>query len=193
MLQIKGKKIVEKRFYTMLNFNIIVEGLMILLGLLLLFMPNLSNKIIGILIGILLLAYALSLAYNYFKRDGAKIYSLNLILAILIGIVAILLIIYPYSVINFVTFALGIFFVISGATKINYALWLNRGNEESWFVLLGIAITLIILGLIIILNPFANIAITKVIGIFLIISSVLQISDAILFKKRATEIIKIFW
>ena len=56
-----------------------------------------------------------------------------------------------------------------------------------------IGFMLILFGILVIINPFANLTITKLVGIFFIISSVLDITDTILLRKRRDEITKIFW
>ncbi len=189
----RTKNEIEKNFKKIINLNIVVEVVIIVFALILIIFPDISNKLIGIIVGSLLLFYAANLAMNYFNRDGAKIYSLSLSLAIIIGLIGLFLIFYPYSIMKFVTIALGLFFIISGANKVNNALWLKKGNEMSWTITLAMAITILILGLILLFNPFSHLTVTRVVGIFLILSSILRISDAILFKKRKDDIIDIFW
>ena len=127
------------------------------------------------------------------KRDGAKIYSLNLVFAILYLILGLVIIIFPFSVIEFVTVCLGLFLVVNGATKINYGLWLKRGSSKAWLVTLVAGILLVILGIMIVFNPFTAYALTQITGAFLIISGVINLSDAITFKTKAKEIMDIFW
>lgn len=55
---------------------------------------------------------------------------------VLYSILGVVIILYPYSVMEFVTVCLGLFVIINGATKINYGIWLKRGNEDSWLVTL---------------------------------------------------------
>ena len=132
-------------------------------------------------------------AYKYLKRDGAKIYSLNLVFAILYLILGLVIIIFPFSVIEFVTVCLGLFLVVNGATEINYGLWLKRGGSKAWLVTLVAGILLVILGIMIVFNPFTAFALTQITGAFLIISGIINLSDAITFKTKAKEIMDIFW
>ena len=94
---------------------------------------------------------------------------------------------------EFVTVCLGLFLIINGATKINYGLWLKRGNSGAWLVTLVAGILLVILGIMIVFNPFTAFALTQITGAFLIISGVLNLSDAITFKISSKEIMDIFW
>ena len=182
-----------KMFNQLLNMNLAVEVIMIILGFVMFFNPAMSNKAIGIVVGVILLLSASSLIYNYISRDGAKIYSLNLIFGLLVGLLGLVLIVYPYSLIDFVINCIGIYMIINGAVKINHGLWLRKGKEESWLIVVSSGILLIFISLVFIFSTFVSLTITRVIGIFLIISGALSLMDTILFKKRSKEIVKIFW
>ncbi len=184
---------IEKKFNQMLIVNIIIEVLLAIFGIVMVFNPNFSANIIGTIVGVLLLFLALSLAISYFTREGAKLYSLNLIFAIVTGVLAGILLFYPNRLLRFVTICIGIYLLISGGNKLNYAFWLKKGSLEGYFMVLINAIILLVLGIVLIVNPFSYVQIAQVIGAFLIISSALKLSDLVLFKKRANNIIKIFW
>ncbi|MBD8922250.1 hypothetical protein EGR52_02355 [bacterium] len=187
------KNSVENMYKRMLLCSFLTAISTIVVGGILMFMPNLTNKIIGIVIGVIFLLSGLSSVYKYFNRDGAKLYSMNLIFGILYALLGILLIIYPYTVVEFVTVCLGIFMIINGVSKANYALWLKRGNEDSWLITLATGILIAIIGLLVIFNPFASLTLTKLVGVFLIITGALDIMDIVLFKNRSKEIMEIFW
>ena len=94
---------------------------------------------------------------------------------------------------SFVTVCLGLFVIVNGATKINYGVWLKKGNEDSWLVTLVTGIFLVVLGIMLVFNPFSALTLTQLSGAFLMIVGVLNVSDTILFKKRSKEIMDIFW
>ena len=52
---------------------------------------------------------------------------------------------------------------------------------------------LMVFGILVLSNPFSALTVTQVIGTFLVLSSILDITDLVLLKKRANEITKIFW
>ncbi len=187
------KKSIENIYNKMIIFSIIGSIITIIVGAVLLFLPNLSNKIVGVITGIIFILFGIITAYKYLKRDGAKIYSLNLVFSILYLVLGLVIIVFPFSVMEFVTVCLGLFLIINGATKINYGLWLKRGNSGAWLVTLVAGILLVILGIMIVFNPFTAFALTQITGAFLIISGVLNLSDAITFKISSKEIMDIFW
>ena len=187
------KKSIENVYNKMVIFSIISAIITIIVGIVLLFLPNLSNKVVGIITGVIFIIFGITTAYKYLKRDGAKIYSLNLVFAILYLILGLVIIIFPFSVIEFVTVCLGLFLVVNGATEINYGLWLKRGGSKAWLVTLVAGIVLVILGIMIVFKPFTAFALTQITGAFLIISGIINLSDAITFKTKAKEIMDIFW
>lgn len=184
---------IEKMYKRMLGYSLFIAITMIVAGAVIMFLPTLTNKVIGIVIGILFLISGLNSVYKYFHRDGAKLYSLNLIFGILYSLLGVVLIIYPFTVVEFITVCLGIYMIINGVSKTNYALWLKRGNEDAWLITLATGILVAIIGLLVIFNPFASLTITKLVGVFLIITGILDIMDIVLFKNRSKEIMEIFW
>ncbi len=187
------KKSIENIYNKMIVFSIITSIITIIVGTILLFLPDLTNKVVGIITGVIFVLFGLTSVYKYLKRDGAKIYTLNLVFSILYLVLGVVIIIFPFSVIEFVTVYLGLFLIINGATKINYGLWLKRGSCSAWLITLIAGSFLGVLGIMMIFNPFTSYALTQIVGAFLIMSGVINLSDAITFKAAAKEIMEIFW
>lgn len=187
------KNSISNVYNKMIIYSLITSILSIIVGLILLFLPAVSNKVVGIIVGIVFLIFGVNSIYKYFHRDGAKIYSLNIVFGVLYSILGVVIILYPFSVMSFVTICLGIFMIINGATKINYGVWLKKGNEDAWLVTLATGIFIAVLGIMLVFNPFTALTLTQLAGAFLMITGVLNLSDTILFKRRAKEIMDIFW
>ena len=187
------KNSIENVYNRMIIYSLITSILSIIVGLVLIFLPTVSNKVVGIIDGVIILIFGINAVYKYFHRDGAKIYSLNIVFGVLYSILGVVIILYPYSVMEFVTVCLGLFIIINGATKVNYGLWLKRGSEDSWLVTLVTGIFLVVLGIMVVFNPFSAFTLKQLSGALLIIVGILNVSDTILFKKRAKEIMEIFW
>lgn len=187
------KNNIANMYKRMITYSIITSIFTIIAGVLLLFLPNVTNKVVGIIAGIIFLVAGVNSIYKYFHREGAKLYNLNLVFGVLYSILGVVIIIYPFTVVEFVTVCLGLYMIINGASKVNYALWLKRGNEESWLITLATGILVAVVGVLVIFNPFASLTLTKLAGAFLIITGILDFMDTILFKNRSKEIIEIFW
>lgn len=187
------KNSIENMYKRMIIYSLLTALLTIIIGIVLLLLPNATNKVVGIIVGIIFLIEGINSVYKYFHREGAKLYNLNLIFGVLYALLGVVIILYPFTVVEFVTVCLGIYMIINGASKVNYALWLKKGNEESWLITLATGILIAIVGILVIFNPFASLTLTKLAGAFLIITGILDFMDTILFRNRSKEIMEIFW
>lgn len=187
------RETIDERFNKMLTISIVSSIVIALVGAVLLFMPKLSNKLIGIIMGLLFILYGITTIYKYITRNGAKLYSLNLLYGIIILLIGVIIVLVPFSVTSFLTICLGLYLIIIGINKVTYGVWFKIGNHSSWLITLVIGIMLIFFGILVLSNPFSSLTITRLVGAFLILASILDITDLILLKKRSDEISKIFW
>ena len=187
------KNSIENMYKRMIIYSLLTALFTIIMGIVLMLLPNATNKVVGIIVGIIFLIEGINSVYKYFHREGAKLYNLNLIFGVLYALLGVVIILYPFTVVEFVTVCLGIYMIINGASKVNYALWLKRGNEESWLITLATGILIAIVGILVIFNPIASLTLTKLAGAFLIITGILDFMDTILFRNRSKEIMEIFW
>lgn len=184
---------IENMYKRMIWYSIGTALITIITGIVLLLVPELSGKVLGIIVGIIFLIEGINSIYKYFHREGAKLYNLNLVFGVIYAVLGVVIILVPSSVVEFITICLGIYMIVNGASKVNYALWLKRGNEDSWLITLATGILVAIVGILVIFNPFASLTLTKLAGAFLIITGILDFMDTILFKNRSKEIMEIFW
>lgn len=184
---------IENMYKRMIWYSIGTALITIITGIVLLLVPELSGKVLGIIAGIIFLIEGINSIYKYFHREGAKLYNLNLVFGVIYAVLGVVIILVPSSVVEFITICLGIYMIVNGASKVNYALWLKRGNEDSWLITLATGILVAIVGVLVIFNPFASLTLTKLAGAFLIITGILDFMDTILFKNRSKEIMEIFW
>lgn len=187
------RETIDERFNKMLTISIVSSIVIALVGAVLLFMPKLSNKLIGVIMGVLFILYGITTIYKYITRNGAKLYSLNLLYGIIILLIGVIIVLVPFSVTSFLTICLGLYLIIIGINKVTYGIWFKIGNHSSWLITLVIGIMLIFFGILVLSNPFSSLTITRLVGAFLILASILDITDLILLKKRSDEISKIFW
>lgn len=152
-----------------------------LVGLVLLLIPGTLNKIIGILIGaaLLIVGVLAIIKYTKEKEEGS---NLNLVSGILYSVLGVIIIIYPYSIINLVTICLGVYLVINGLLKLKLAFNLKRVTDK-WIGTLIMSIITVILGILLIFNPFAGITITKLAGAFLVIVAIFDLIDTYIIEK----------
>lgn len=192
-----GKMIREtssSKFNKIMNFSITNSLITFIVGLFIVLFSKQINVILGYLVAFIFLFYGITTIYKYMKRDGAKLYSFNMIIGIIMIALGIVTIFVPKSVTNFAMIAVGLYLIMVGASKISYGSWLKVGNDSSWFITFVIGILLVVFGILVILNPFeSGIGLTKILGIFIILSSILDFSNTILLKRKQEDIVKIFW
>lgn len=182
------------RFDRFVTSSLVSGILSFVLGLLIFIFSEQIGLLIGYLAGLLFLYNGFISIYKFLKRDGAKLYSLNIIWGVIACILGVIIIFAPSSVTSFVNVCFGVFLIVNGANKISYGTWFKIGNDRSWLITVVTGVLLILFGILIISNPFeATITLNQLVGIFLMISSALDISNAIMLKKRSEEIVKIFW
>lgn len=188
------KKSMKNTYRNFIIYSFINAALSFICGLIIVLVPSLSTKVICIIAGISCILSGLTSLYNYLKRDGAKLFALSIVFAILYFCLGLILIIFPSRVVSFVTICLGLYLLVKGALKIDYALWFRKGEEDSWKVTLASGILLIVIAIILLINPFkAGLTINQIVGAYLMLLSVVDASNTFMFNKRTKEIMDIFW
>ena len=166
-----------------LNKNIITSIIIFLVGLILFLKPDTTIKTITIIIGILLIIMGSGPVIELFKSEERK-FSFKIAPSIILFIIAFVLFFTPQILVSIIPLLIGVALVMSSAFKLQNIYNIKKSNNgfNAWTLIITIAI--LVLGLLLIINPFGGaLAITKVIGIFLMIYSVLDIVDNILLKK----------
>ncbi len=183
----------EPTFNLFLSGSIFMNALFAVVGLVLFVWPVFSNKMIGIILGILFIIHGLESLLRFYLRDGAKLYALDSVFAILFFVLALIVIAIPYDSIQFVTNILGLYYILRGVLNISHGVWILIGRDESWLFTFVTGAVIVVLGILTIINPFGSLEVTQVIGLFLMLSAVLCITNDIILKKRLSEVVKIFW
>ncbi len=182
-------KQLKKDFNKMFTTSILTSIIFIAFGIFLLLRPDTTIRIISYTIGIILILLgAFSLGKYYSDNKEKKSIDFNLIYGILSIIVGLVMILNPTALATLIPFVLGFWIVINGVIKIQYALELKKNKNDAWVATIVIALLILIWGLILVFNPFSGaIAITQLIGIFIIIYSILDIVESTLIRKNLKD------
>ena len=163
-----GKEGLYMKMLKELKWEAILTGVLyILLGVVALVIPETMQKTLGYLIGIvLILAGAVSMIC-YLLRDARDNYYHNEFVFGLVGIVVGVAVLYKVEVIiSLIPFILGILVLFSGCSKLQDAIDLKRLSYGSWVGMLVVAAINIILGIVLICNPFkAAILLFRILGV----------------------------
>lgn len=170
-----------------LKWEAILTGVLyILLGIVALVVPETMQKILGYVIGIVLIVAGLISIICYLLRDAKENYYHNEFVFGLVGMVLGAAVLYKVEVIiSLIPFILGILVLFSGCSKLQDAIDLKRLGYGSWIGMLVVAVINIILGIVLICNPFqAAIVLFRVLGVGLIISGVSDCFSTIYFARK---------
>lgn len=162
------------------NNNITKTIIIGLVGMVLFLLPNTLNKVIGVIVGTTLLIVGGVSIYKYIQKKDDS--GLNLVSGILYAVLGMIIILYPRSVLNLVAKCLGVYLLISGTMKLKVALALRNVNTK-WIGTLTVSILILVLGALLIFNPFAGIEVTKLSGAFLVIMTVFDLIDIYIIQK----------
>ena len=161
----------------------------IILGLILLLFPSVSIKIICIALGIAALVIGIIKLVNYFQeKEEIVLLSTGFISGFLLAALGLFFIIKPVVVASILPFFIGLLICFNGIVKLQSAFDLHKVGYDKWQIPLLIAILTLILGVILIINPFTGAKLAAmVIGAVLIIDGVTNIATIQTVKKKVGD------
>lgn len=151
-----------------------------LVGLVLVLMPGTLNKILGIIVGVVLLVIGIAGIYQYLQNKIGT--SASLVSGIFYSILGSIILLYPGSVVRAIAIGIGISLTISGLVKVKWSFTL-KGLDSIWIGTLVIGILTTILGIVLIFSPFSGDAITKITGAFLVVVAIFDLIDNYFLQK----------
>ena len=160
-------------------------------GIVLLTNPAMATDTAGIITASVLIFVGFGNGFSYAMKNKIRIFDFNIIYALSSLILAALIIINPFEMFHFLSIAFGIFLIVSGMLKYNFALNFKFIGEESWKLILTMSILSLLFGVILIIVPFANLYFTQVVGLFMFIYGVIEMAHSILLKQRSKEFLKL--
>ena len=171
---------IDNKLKSMFRTSIIVSLILIVLGIFLIVSPEVTLSLVSYGVGIILFVTGLIPTINFFiNKENQKYLDISFIFGIIFIIVGIVIIINPKIVASIVPLLIGIWMIINGVIKLYYSIIINKTIKS----IASIIISLFILacGLLLVLNPFSGaVALTIIIGIFLVVYSILDLAECII-------------
>lgn len=163
------------------KYSSIISILMIIVSLFLIFKPVKSLEFIVLIFGVILIANGLMRIVSYFNIDEEmRLMSLDLLEGIITILTGTLTLVYRQDLISVFPVILGIWIIAKNIVKLQFAINLSTIPNSSWGWLIVLSILTIILGIIIIINPFSTlIAITLLSGILLLVTELCDLIESI--------------
>lgn len=176
------------------GLNIITSIVFLILGMFLIFRAEGTISLISSIIGIILILNGGFSLIQYFRIRTASTFRVDLIYGIIAVIAGFVLILNPEAILSVIPFILGIYFVGNGIMNLKYAIDVKNYRNNSSVVSFVSPILMILCGILLIANPFGGVVtVTKLIGIFLVVYSVIDIINYLCIHKGVKELEKLFY
>ena len=149
---------------------VIASAVYILMGLVLVIYPEMSIKLVCNIIGIVILLYGAIKILSYFRnKDGGLTFRFDLIIGIIFAVIGGFLLLRPDVIVSVLPIIIGVYILFDSLMNLRQAADLKNAGYDKWWSMLLLAVIMIILGVVMILNPFGTVALMVMFigGIFL--------------------------
>lgn len=134
---------------------IILAVFYILFGLVLLIWPAATGRVICYSLGGIAMIYGAINVITYFvKNEEDRFYRFDLVIGLISLLVGLVIIVMADAVISILPILLGIVILVDSFLRIQNAIDLMRVGYSSWWGVLILALVSVVLGVILIFNPF---------------------------------------
>jgi len=172
----------------MKKYDIASSILFLILGILLLVVPGGIVTTVIRVFGIIILILGILSIVNVAKT---KVNNGEMVYGILIGVLGLVFISNPEVIASIIPFVFGVWIVIKTSFKLQFVVALKRGNSKDYVKSLVVNIITLILGLVLIFNPFKGAeTIIRIIGGFMIAYSLLDILNYGITKPKKIKVLK---
>ena len=168
--------------------SIISSIALIAFGILLILQSEATIITISYVIGGLLIALGVIAGLSFFKniKERSK-NDLDIVYGIVCVILGVIVIQNPEAIASIIPFVLGLVIIINSATKLQYSFELYKEKNSLWLSTLVLSIIMVVC--VLIFNPFKGaILLTRIVGIFILIYSVLDLISTFVISKTFKKI-----
>lgn len=164
--------------------------LYIMIGIILLLFPEMSLKIVCAIFGTVILAIGLIKIFTYFKnRDIGFIGQLGLVIGIIISVMGGFLLLQPDVILSILPIIIGIYIIFDSLQNFKQAMELYKAGYDKWWSMLLLAAVLIILGAVIVINPFQTVALSvRFIGAIFVFNGITNIVSIIFTSRQVKKV-----
>ena len=167
---------------------IVMSLLLCVFGLLLVFLPGLSLRVLGIICGILIIVFGVIKLVGYFSRDLYRLaFQYDLAFGGLLILLGIAMLIRPAAIVSFFCAAIGVAVLADGLLKVQMAIDAKKFGLRRWWLILATAVITIVFGVLLVFRPSeSSSVITILLGLSLLSEGLMNLSTAL----TAVKIVK---
>ena len=171
----------------MYRTSVVFSIILCLIGIFLLSKPEVTLHAISYVIGILLIVWGIIPIITFITNKEKESYlEFSFICGVFSCLFGIIIMINPNIIGSIIPFLIGTWMIINGIIKLSYSITLNK--ESNATISIMISIIILICGLLLIFNPFGGaVVLTKLIGVFTIIYSLLDLIECFTLKRTVKK------
>lgn len=158
-------------FLKSIKVNILSSAVLcILLGIVLVAYPSTSLTLVCRAVGAIVLVTGLSFVFSYLRVGKTRWYGkIELVFGSIFAILGGFILLYPLGILSIVPLVFGVLLIYHGIANVRQAFELHLYKDKGWWLPVLIAATTMILGVVIMKNPFGTMDILmRIIGACLI-------------------------
>ncbi len=177
----------------------VISAALCILGILLIAVPKFSASLLGVICGILLIAFGCVRLTGYFSRDLYRLaFQYDLSFGILLIVLGIIMLVRPQSLVMFICASLGLYILSDGLFKIQIAVESKQFGIQKWWLILILAILTGICGLILLFRPGEGSRLLMILlGVTLLSEGILNFSTVIaavkIIRHQKPDTIEVEW
>ena len=184
IIEKEKRECMKKQFDKILKTSLLSWLVFIILGIFLILKAELTLKIISYVVGGTLLLAIIPLAKQLFDKE-ANYMNLAFISQIFMVVAGIILILNTELIASIIPILIGILMLVNGISKLQFAYLLKTYQVKNWLFTLILSIFILAGGILFLTNPFKGaVAITKLIGIFMVVYSIIDMIDFLVIHKE---------
>ncbi len=177
------------KLFKRIEINVLATAMIyIVLGLLFVLLPGVTERVICYLIAVALALMGIVYIVEFFRGGEASIQKNSLAVGMLLVLAALFMFLKTSVVVAAIPILLGMSVVVSGVLKLQNAIILYRMKNKLWIAVLVLSLLCLAFGIVLIEDPFleANVLIT-VIGIALLFSGITDIAMLFIMSRKIKE------
>ena len=182
----------QKKIYGIRRDILLVAAALVVTGIIFLAFPGTSAVTICYIFAGAICLWGAFRILSYFRMSRLSIFgSYGLVQGAALLMVGTFIFIKPQFLASVLVSVIGIVMIADGFLKLQHSVDLLRIKSPKWIILLGLAVVMIIAGVVVLFNPFKTAEVLmRFAGIVLIIEGVTDLASVILISRRIKAIKK---
>ncbi len=167
--------------------NVLMSIIFAFIGIFMIAKTDSATRIISIILGIVFIIIGIIKIVDYYMAKGnSNFYNYDLVYGIIAVVIGIIAISCSHLVESMLRIIIGVWIIYSGILRLSLSLKLHNAKVNIWSISLVVSIVMLIGGIYMILQ---NGALTLTIGIMVLIYSILDLIENIIYMKNINELL----